>query len=68
MIKEYDVVRLKTDALAGTVPLATEGTILVVLSRSPGAFLVEFMSTENISLGIFTLSEGDLELVRSSEE
>ncbi len=63
MLREYDVVRLRRQSPKVPLDEGTEGTVLIVFESDPRAYEVEFMSPDGVSLGTFTVQDGDVELL-----
>jgi hypothetical protein len=59
MLKEYQVVRLKTKRLEPSIPEGTKGTILLIYAK-PCAYEVEFVANDGRSLGTATIKEEEL--------
>lgn len=61
MLKEYDSVRLKKPLSDDTVPVGSDGVVLIVYKEPTLAYEVEFFDKSHRSLGSFSTTGDDLE-------
>jgi hypothetical protein len=61
MLKMYDVVKLKHINKSIPLPVGSRGTILIVHDAIPAAYEVEFLDKSGQHLGVFTVTDTDLE-------
>ena len=61
MLKEYDSVRLKKRLSVDTVPLGSDGVVLMVYKEPTLGYEVEFFDESHSSLGSFSTTEDHLE-------
>jgi|SRR5580765_8800167 len=61
MLKEYDSVRLKKRLSVDTVPLGSDGVVLMVYKEPTLGYEVEFFDESHRSLGSFSTTENHLE-------
>ncbi|MEL7648762.1 MAG: DUF4926 domain-containing protein [Sedimentibacter sp.] len=64
MLKEYDVVRAKSD-LNPLIPRGTKGAVMLILHENPNRYEVEFVDENGETLELLTVGDDDLELVEN---
>ncbi len=64
MMQLYDTIILKEPLDDIGVPVGSKGVILIVFDESSKAYEVEFVDSEDVSLGTFTVTENQIETWR----
>jgi hypothetical protein len=69
MLREYDVVRLRTPISSKNLSTRNKGTILIVYDEPglPKAYEIEFLDEEGQTIAILTLTEDEVEPLLISE-
>ncbi len=61
MLKEYDIVRLRSRLPDTEIAVGAKGVVLIVYNGKKRAYEVEFVDMDGNSLGIFTTDDNYIE-------